>query len=401
MMKPRAVNGLTAAVCLLLAAVMQAFAADVPPVKADAQKAGETAPASVQAAGQEDLSKKVGQVPQASLQSAFQILRSEYIRRGDLTFDELNRAALQGLLERLDLGAELVSRVEAERPPARKGLMAEKLTDDILYLRPLSYSGDVVAKMETALKKHSEARGPFLILDLRSVVPHGDFEVAAAMLELFVSQGELLFKLKHVGDSEARLFIASRPTAWQQSLVILVDQETCNLGETVAAVLQKRKAAVVVGSATRGATVKYDLVPLDAEWLLRFARAEMLLDGDVSLFEVGVKPDLVLDLPPAAKRQVYDAAESAKAGLFDHSVPRFNEAALLARKNPELDSYIRRSSGQTLEEDRPAVRDTVLQRAVDMLSMTTHLDGTRLKWPAAKKSVKPASSKPAPSATRP
>lgn len=336
-------------------------------------------------AAEDSLPTKMEGVSQSAVQSAFQILRSEYIRGNDLTFDELNRAAFQGLLERLDLGAELIHKADAERPVLRRGVLMEKLTPEIVYLRPLSFAEEEVGQMERHLKKAVEEKLPYLILDLRSPVPPGEFGVAAAMLELFMPRGELMFKLKQVGREDAQLFIANREPVWTKPLVVLVDAETCNLGETLAAVLRERKRALVIGGKTRGATVRYEMMPIDAKWMLRFARAEMLLEGDRSLFRVGVNPDFPLELPSSVKRQIFDAAGPVKDSLFDHSRPRYNEAALIARKNPELDSYIRRSAGESLSDDRPAIRDTVLQRAVDMLSSRTHLQGAPLKWPAGKR----------------
>lgn len=333
----------------------------------------------------EALPQKVEEVSQAAVQSAFQILRSEYIRGGELTFDELNRAAFQGLLERLDQGAELIRKVDAERPLTRRGVLVEKLSPQITYLRPLSFVEEEIAQLETALKKHVEEKAPYLILDLRSVAPAGDFSIASAMLQFFVPRGELLFKLKQVGREDAQLFIANADPLWSQSVIVLVDGETCNLGETIAAVLHERKQALLIGSKTKGGTVRYETLPLDSEWLLRFARAEMLLPDDRSLFRVGLTPDFPLELPVETKRQIFDAAGPVKDSLFDHSRPRYNEAALIARKNPELDSYIRRSAGESLTDDRPAQRDTVLQRAVDMLNTRTHLQENSIKWPTSPK----------------
>ncbi|TDU69397.1 peptidase S41-like protein [Prosthecobacter fusiformis] len=339
------------------------------------------------------LPEKVESVSQAAVQSAFQILRSEYIRGDDLTFDELNRAAFQGLLERMELGAELVSKVDAERPLMKRGVLSEMLTPEISYLRPLSFAEEEVPQLETQLKKNVQEKVPYLILDLRSPAPAGEFTTAAGMLNLFLPRGELLFKLKQVGREDAQLFIANRDPIWTQPLIVLVDAETCNLGETIAAVLQDRKQALVIGGKTRGATVRYETLPLDGQWLLRFASAEMLLSGDRALFRQGLQPDFPLDLPTASKRQIFDAAGPVKERLFDQSRIRYNEAALISRKNPELDSYIRRSAGEILTDDRPALRDTVLQRAVDMLSSHTHLHNNRLKWPTVK-SRQPASTPP-------
>jgi len=328
---------------------------------------------------------------QSAIQSAFQILRSEYIRSSELTFEELNRAALQGLLQRLELGAELVSKLESQRPAATSGVLAERLTPEIAYMRPLTYAEGEPTVLESRLREFAAAKLPHLILDLRSAAPPGDFAVAAAILESFIPRGELLFKLKQVGRDDAQLFISSRDPVWTGPLVVLVDAETNNLGETIAAVLHARRRALLVGAATCGATVRYETLPVDNAWLLRFARAEMLLPDDSSLFKTGLKPDFAIPLPPAVKRQIFDTVDAQHPvleTLFDTARPRYNEAALVARKHPELDDYIRRSAGQS-SADTSKPRDTVLQRAVDLLCARSHFDAMKLDWDSKPRTAPP------------
>ncbi len=331
----------------------------------------------------------VDELSQPALQAAFQILQSEYIRGADLTLDELNRAALQGLLARLDLGAELVP-VAAAAPAAAGGLVAERLTPTIACLRPGDWTAAELELVDRHLRDWGKAEVPHLILDLRSPAAQGEPQTAAALLERFVPRGELLFQLKQVGREEAELFIAGGEPLWTRPLLVLVDAETGNLGETVAAVLQARGQALVVGARTRGATVRYETLPLDAHWRLRFARAEMLLRDGRSLFREGVKPDFPVDLPLAVKRPLF-AAPALKASITERARPRYNEAALIARRHPELDSYVRRSLGQPEQDDRPALQDRVLQRAVDLLEASRHL-GTATRSGAA--SPPPPSGKP-------
>lgn len=338
---------------------------------------------------QTDAPVKVNGISQTAIQNAFQILRSEYIRSGDLNFDELNRAALQGLLERLDLGASLISKVDAQRPATASGVLAEKLTPEIGFVRPQSFAAEEAGQLLARLREFTEAKLPYLILDLRSAAAPGDFEIAASMLEAFVPEGQVMFKLKQVGRDDAQLFISHATPVWTAPLVVLVDQDTNNLGETIAAVLQKRKQGILLGGRTRGATVRYETRPLDDVWLMRYARAEMLLADDSSLFEKGVAPDFGVDLPSAEKLQLFaqEQRPPLKQTIFDQARPRYNEAALVARKNPELEEYIRRSSGKPSPLAEPSagagLHDTVLQRAVDMLLTRAHLDAARLSWDPA------------------
>lgn len=335
---------------------------------------------------------ELGNVSQAAIQSAFQILRSDYIRSTELDFNELNRAAMQGLLQRLDLGAELLTKLEAQRPPIKSGVLAELLTPKIAFLRPLAFTESEPALLEKKLLEFRDAGISQLILDLRSAAAPGEFLTAAAMLECFIPEGELMFKLKQVGREDAQLFISHKASLWTQPLIILIDEETGNLGETIAAVLSQRKQAILVGAPTRGASVQYETLPLDNQWLLRFARAEMLLSDDRSLFKKGLQPDHSIHLPARTKRQLFDRIEnhsSAKESAFDKAKPRYNEAALVAGKHPELDDYIRRSAGQAADADKDAPRDLVLQRAVDMLIIQSQLRTTDLDWTANPRDARP------------
>lgn len=329
----------------------------------------------------------VDQISQSAIQSAFQVLRKEYIRSSDLTFDELNRAALQGLLSRLDFGAELVRRDEVKEK-ADAPLSHEFLAPDVAYVRPAAFTLKEAAALEKVLQEDRAKAVTALILDLRTPAGPGAFEVAAAMLECFVPRGELMFKMKQLGREEAELMISSRDPAWTSPITILMDAETNNLGEAVAAVLHDRKSAILVGEQTRGATVRYETLPVDDTWVLRFARAEMLLPDDTSLFRMGLKPDFEVRLEAATKHQIFKLAhqDGLKAHLFDRSRTRYNEAALVARKNPELDAYIRRSAGEDDEEaDHHPLRDVVAQRALDMILSREILSEEHLSWkqPAA------------------
>lgn len=341
---------------------------------------------------------KVGKLSQASIQSALQILRSDYIRSTDLNFDELNRAAMQGLLQRLDFGAEILSKVEAQRPPSKGGVIAETLTPEIAFLRPLAFSESETSMLQIKLREYRDAEITQLILDLRSAAAPGDFAGAAAMLECFIPEGEILFKLKQVGRNDTQLFISHQSSLWTHPVIVLIDEETSNLGETIAAVLHHRKQAILVGTSTRGASVQYESIPLDDQWILRFARAEMLLTDDTSLFKKGLQPDHVVSLPVHLKRVLFDrsitqSTRDLKDSAFDQKKPRYNEAALVAGKHPELDDYIRRSAGQTSTADQDTPSDLVLQRAVDMLIMHAQLQAVDLDWNANPRDARPTKNK--------
>lgn len=325
---------------------------------------------------------KAPDITQNGIQTAFRVLQKEYIRSGDLTFDELNRAALHGLLERLQFGAELVSRTEDAQLADPGGVQADTLRPGIAFLRPKAFRKAEIAVMEQHLAQFTKEGAKHLILDLRAPASPGDFDVAAAMLGLFVPENEVLFKTRQMTEANTEVLRSEREPIWKASLLVLIDDETCNVGEAIAAVLRQRKQALLIGSPTRGAAVRYETIPVDAHWSLRFARAEVLLPDDSSIFQKGLAPDFAIDLPPKVKRSFFDPENKTRPATTITDAPRarFNEAALVAGTNPELDAYIRRSAGEALPEDSPLPRDTVLQRAVDFLLTSDHLQSAKIDW---------------------
>ncbi|MBL9114688.1 MAG: hypothetical protein JNJ83_06735 [Verrucomicrobiaceae bacterium] len=312
----------------------------------------------------------VDSISQNAIQSAFRVLRKDYIRPDELTLDQLNRATLQGMLERLDFGASLVKELSTDAAKAKPRVKSEMLTARIAYLKPMTVVQEEVAEMEAALNDFQTKGASHVILDLRGAAAPSELEATSSMAELFLPRGELLFKLRRLGGSDARLYLATREPVWKGSLVVLIDSDSTNVAETLAAVLKQKKRGVLVGTRTRGATVRYEELPLDSGWRLRFASAEVLLADDESVFKKGVEPHFNVSHSADEKHATLLAVDSqlVKTLVFERARLRFNEKALVTGTNPELDDYVARSTGRQMYYDLPPVRDSVLQRAVDLVS---------------------------------
>lgn len=319
-------------------------------------------------------------LPQNSIQSAFQILRRDYIRREDLSFEELNRAALQGLLERLDFGASLEA-ADAKAAVVKPHVQAEFLAPDVAYLRPETYAEGEGLLFEKALRGMVEKKAQHLVLDLRASAG-GSFEEAALMLQCFLPAGELMFKLKQMGRDDVEMFISKQEPLWKGRVVILIDREICNAAETLAACLKQRGNAFLIGEKTRGATVRYATLKLDEKTLLRYASAEMLLPDGSSLFKKGLEPDFLIQGSMKDKNKVFEDSrtQTMKPFVIDRVRHRFNESALVSGNNPELDDYVKKSKGEPLPGDAGQLRDVVTQRALDMLQADTYRAESRIKW---------------------
>lgn len=331
----------------------------------------------------ETSNERPGEVSQAGIQSAIRLLRSEYIRGTELDFTALNRAALDGLLNRLKLGATLIpNQPKSDALPQEPTVLHAKLAPQIGWVRPQTFHREETALLRSALEELAAAQVAHLILDLRTPCEDADFDAAAEMLDLFVPPAEVLFKLQQEGRHDAELFLSREAPAWTGDIIALIDDDTCNAAEAIAAVLDERGAALLVGTPTRGATVRYEIQPIDHEWSLKFARAEMLLPDGTSLFKKGLQPELLIEVTSAEKTEAMklQLQGKVKETIFDPTRVRYNEAALVARKHPEIDAYIRRSAGEETAGDLEPARDRILQAAVDMLRAKAFISGGSFKW---------------------
>ena len=316
---------------------------------------------------------------QSALQEAFRLLTNDYIQEKDLDPLEVNRAALQGLLTRLDFGAMLLTeqtRAERDSPFA---FHHARVHDAIGYVRFGRYTEAEIAKFDSAIKEFQGIKEiKHLILDLRSHQAQADFSIASRLLSRFQPPNELLFKIRRPGNDRPTLFLsAPEAETCRLSPILLVDQETGNVGEIIAAVLKRETDCLVIGEQTPGLAVEYRDVPLGEDRILRYAIAEVVLEDDSSIFRKGIAPDLVTATVPKTKYDIYRSVDGGKPlvdFLFQKQRPRMNEAALVAGTDPEIDYYLLLSQEKPTPWDRPPLQDRVLQQAVDLLDTTLFLD---------------------------
>jgi C-terminal processing protease CtpA/Prc len=322
----------------------------------------------------------VDQLDQAALQEIFHLLRQNYVQRNSLTLLEMNRAALEGMLERLDFGAEIVPLgTPANPPPPGSGtftLVTEVLTSTIGYLRPATFSPDEISAVDAALKTQSDAKVTTLILDLRCPAPHGEFSTAAQLADRFLRADLPLFSVRQPAGATAQNFRSQAAEAWSGRLVVLVDEESNNVAETVAAVLRDKLHPQMFGTPTRGRTMEYQEAPISPAHKLRFASAEMILPDGTSLFRKGLAPNVLALQDIEKKHKIFLASQTDGVKKFISSTerPRVNERALVTRTSPELDYHIAKAGGRKTEFDEPPLHDRVLQQAVDVLMARDFLD---------------------------
>ncbi len=326
----------------------------------------------------------VDQLPQAKLQEIFQRLQSESLQSARLTDEELNRAAVQGLLERMGPGFQIVTKDSGFQGK----LVSELLSAEIAYLRPASFTVEELPALDQALEALVKSSATTLILDFRSPAPPGTAELAAQWLSRFMPAGGPLFTVRTAGSATPQTFSATGKPLWTKPVLGLIDAETNNTAEAVASVLQRQRQMFLVGTSTLGQPIGYRTHALSETLEMRWAQSELMLDEKTSLFQHGLKPALETPFDLTTKRQQFTASETTgmKRFAFETERPRLNEAALVARTNPELDYHIAQSAHQPTPFDLPTARDPVLQQALDFLTAQAFLQSTpTTELPAAPK----------------
>lgn len=330
----------------------------------------------------EKLQELIDTLDQSSLQEAFRLLTSDYIHERRLDPLEINRAALQGMLKRLEFGAMLLTEKGLSERNSPFLFHATQLNKDTAYVRPGRFNEAGLQMLDASLAEFSKEEDlENLILDLRSPQATADFAIASNILSRFRPPNELLFKIRRPDNDRPTLFVSQVvPHSWSGNLILLVDRETGNVGEIIAAVLKRETGCLVIGEATPGLTVEYRDVPIGEDRILRYAIAEVVLEDDSSIFQKGIQPDIETPTVLASKRGIFRETQQGKPlgeYIYLKQRPRMNEAALVAGTDPEIDYFLLRSNNKPTPWDKPPLQDRALQQAVDLLLTSSFLDSAR------------------------
>ena len=309
----------------------------------------------------------INSLGEGDLQAAISLLKSNFANPDAITEPELNRALLTGLLVRMPGALVFLPNRESAQPETTAPFYNEVFENHIVYLRLGSLSAANLKELDKTLQEVTNKKVDAVIVDLRAS-DSGDFATAAEFAKRFCPKGKALFTLRKPGARQDRSFNSDRDPAFQGLLVVLIDSDTAGSAEALASVLRAQDKALTIGQATAGRAVEYSDQALPSGKILRVASAEAILPDGQPLFPGGVKPDLPVELPIAAKHEIFrlSADKGMSTFVYEAERPHLNEAALIAGTNPELE--ITELPPATRGRERPPLHDSVLQRALDVVT---------------------------------
>ena len=324
--------------------------------------------ASAEDAPKSPLRESVDALSDADLKDFFRVLRENYIKPDALSEAELSRATIQGMIERLAPGASLRP-AQGEGASEASPFKSEILDGNAGYLRVGSLNAENLAALDAALADIAAKKVGAVILDLRATPAGSEFAQAAEVCKRFCPKGRVLFTVKKPTVREEQVLTSKEEPKFTKLLVALVDSDTAGAAEIIAAVLRTHAKAMVIGQRTRGEAVEFSDIALPSGKLLRVAVAEAALPDATPVFPGGVKPDLAVEVSQETTAGVLQQGlESGVAPLVQETErQKMNEAALVARRNPELDAMQAAQAGKG-EKPKAPLRDVVLQRALDFIT---------------------------------
>ncbi len=316
----------------------------------------------------------------------YELLRSH---AGALSDQELNRAAVEGLLTQLGSRAWLIDSSKAVAPDTTvASISSTALFDENYgYVRVGRVSNRLPEQFSSSLEKlaaTNKVKG--LVIDLRYATGN-DYDAAAKVADRFLgSEQPLLDWGKGVVKS------TDKTNVFRQPVAILVNQFTSGAAEALAAVLRQHDVGLLIGTNTAGqASITKDF-PLQSGAVLRIAVAPVKA-GDGEVVE-RLKPDIRVDVNPDDERAYFvdaykvlpraSAAGSSSTNIASLSVTnrsprrRINEAELVRMlregENPEEEVA---KTPRAVEPPKPVITDPALSRAIDLLKALDVVRHTR------------------------
>lgn len=296
-----------------------------------------------------------------------------------LSREELNRAAVRGLLGALGNRAWLVNgetQPKASTNAQGTGVAMSAVFDEHYgYIRVGNVSAELPEQFAgalTALSKTNKLKG--LVLDLR-FAGGADYPAVGAVAERFLTSEQKLFEWSG-GVVQSK----GKPDAFRAPVAVLVNEFTSGSAEALAAVLRDTEVALLIGTNTAGNASTTKDFKLSNGQVLRVATSPLRLASGEQVFSL--KPDILVEVSREDERAYFaDAYRAlprlgnegqgtnvASLSVTNRSRRRLNEAELVRMSREGLDPEEEAArAARPATPPKPVIADPKLARAIDLL----------------------------------
>ena len=168
------------------------------------------------------------------------------------------------------------------------------------YIRVAVFNENTVEDFTKEYKKLEEQGMESLILDLRGN-PGGILDAGVGVARMLVPKGPIV----SVIDKDGNKFVEnSYLEKVKYPLAVLVDHGSASASEIVAGAIKDTKAGKLFGVKTFGKGSVQSVYRLDSETAVKITIAKYYTPSGVSIHNVGIEPDVVVELPDTATTDV-------------------------------------------------------------------------------------------------
>jgi hypothetical protein len=294
---------------------------------------------------------------------------------------QLDRAAVKGLLTQFPSRALLVSEETSKSPSAAAAPLGKAVIfdDSYAYFRVTRVGGALARNLMSAYRELSQTNKSRIrgaVLDLR-FASGDDYACAGATADCFLNSDQPLLDW---GTGAARA--TTKADSISVPLAVLVNSQTSEAAEALAAVLREGKAALLIGGKTAGQANVFKDFPLTNGDKLRIAVGQIKL-GDGTACAGAVEPDIAVNTSAADERAYLQdpykpwepasnkdskAAASGRSSTNFTTFRRYNEVELIRehREGADLEEQLGDEPSAS-QERAPVVTDPALARGLDLL----------------------------------
>jgi carboxyl-terminal processing protease len=172
---------------------------------------------------------------------------------------------------------------------------SEMLEGNIAYVKLNNFSGNATEILIDHLEELLPQEPVGLILDLR-YNPGGDRDTAVEVASQFIGDGVIMYQV--YGDGSRDTFEAVEGgLATDIPIVVLINEGSASASEIVAGAIQDYKRGTLVGMLTFGkGSVQNWISLVDDQGLVRVTIARWLTPNGRTIHELGVEPDVIIEL---------------------------------------------------------------------------------------------------------
>jgi len=187
--------------------------------------------------------------------------------------------------------------------------VTEKWMGNIIYLKISSFNQDTARSLSDKLEAAIEAKNGGLkgvILDVRGN-PGGLLKQSVKAADLFLTRGNIVTTKGRHADSLHIYEAGGRDLTGGLPLILLVDGKSASAAEIVAAALQDRERAVLIGTSSYGKGTVQTVLRLPNEGEITLTWSRLIAPSGYVLHGLGVRPELCLptkasDIPKLVDR---------------------------------------------------------------------------------------------------